>query len=110
MFFKTNTIYQYRKIPVVDNWGTPTLQAMTAWDVTIQPFTGDDHTLSNQWTQDARFLFTAPIGSDIKFGDIFVYNNSVYKVNYILPYDSGVLPHMEVYLSDSQEEVPVWPL
>jgi hypothetical protein len=109
MFFKNQTVYHYRPTPPAGNWGDPTLVQKGILQVTVQPFTGDDHTVNDQFSEDVREMITIPdVNYDIKFDDRLVYDGTMHKVIYRMKCDAGLIPHLEIFIADSAEAVPVW--
>jgi len=112
MFFKQRLIKQGRKTNTVGtttNWGSTSYSFVREFYETIQPFTGDDHLVDDQRAQNVRDLITvAGPNFDVKFEDIFIYDNTVHSVVYIQPFDTGVLPHVEIYTGDCADPLPDW--
>lgn len=104
MFFSEIEIEVWRKIPASGAWCEDVLyeQVDTVWGC-VQPFTGSDSTQNNQMFENARdlLIFTDP-EIDIRKEDELFYYGENHRVSYRQPWRSEVLPHLEVYTTDSQ--------
>ena len=107
--FKKQAIQQGRIIPASSNWGEPVTEYLTTFYASAQPFTGDDHLVNDQFSQFSRDLIVIyDTTFDIKFNDRLWYNGLLHTVVYVHRMNMGVLEHLEVFVTDTQDEIPSW--
>jgi hypothetical protein len=104
MFFTEYPVKVWRKTQPADTtWGDPTRELIATHYMTIQPFTGDDTFANDQNFSNVRDqLNHSNPDLDIKADDELEYQGSIHYIAYIQPHKSGVIPHLEVFTSDSQ--------
>ena len=95
--------------PTGTTWGTPTVTYIGTIEASVQPFTGDDNTVNNQFKENVKDMIVIyDVDANIQFDDRLFYRNTVTKVVYKLTYDMGVIPHLEVFTADTQDKNTDW--
>jgi len=106
MFHGLQTVEVWRKdtATVSGNWGNPTFTYHhTARDVSYQPFSSNEMVRNNSMFANVIGVIICNIDEDIQNYDELVFNDGTYKrVHVVEPWDSGVIPHKEIYITDSQ--------
>jgi hypothetical protein len=76
----------------------------TIYDVTYQPFSSNQLVRNNQNFSNVIGVLTCDIDEDIKDNDEIVYlkDGSYGRVQVCEPWDSGIIPHREVYVTYTQ--------
>lgn len=106
MLFKKIPIKHYRKIEPAGNWGDATIHYLGTIKGTVQPFTGDGDFIKNhQMFENIRDFITLddPLYK-VDSGDLFIYRNDIARVEYSHVHDNGLIPHLAIYTSDTQED------
>jgi hypothetical protein len=107
MFYGLQDIEIWRSIPTsgIANWGDPQWSYHhTEGEITVQPFSSSQMFRNNQMFADVISVFTCDVDADIQDGDelVFIKDGSYARVQVREKWDSGIMPHLEVYLSTSQ--------
>lgn len=107
--FKQVTARLYRRTtpsPGVVNWGSNVMHNYTyrsTFTGSVQPFTGDEGIHSDQLFANVRDLFVVyNLTVDIKQDDEIEYGGEKRRVQFVQRCDSGLIPHTEVFLSQTQ--------
>ncbi len=103
MFFNKKSIQVYRLEAPIDNLSDPEYILVATIQGGVQPFTGDEAIHQGQGMENIRDLVVFDSATvDIKKSDELIYDGDTRRVAYIERFSSGVLPHTEVYTTDSQ--------
>lgn len=105
MFYGPQDIEIWRLIPPSGNWGDPSYSYHhTEFDVTCQPFSSSELVRNNQSFANVTGVIISDIEADIQNGDELVYvKNATYgRVHVAESWDSDIMPHKEIYVTDSQ--------
>lgn len=113
MFFNEIPIKVYRLVPpdpTLPKWGTTQMQTYSYVSTVYgspQPFTGDEGNHSNQLFANVRdlIIFSDPL-VDVKQGDELEYESERQRVQFVQPQRMGIIPHSEVYTTETQWERP----
>jgi len=86
-----------------DNFSDPTWMQVGTFYASKQPFTGDESLRSNQMVQNVRdMLVSYDLNLDVKKDDELKYNGETVRIGFIEIMDSGVIPHLEIFTTESQ--------
>lgn len=103
MFFEEKEFKVWRYTAPVDNWGDPTYVYLTTVKGTVQPFSGDDGIRNHQNVKNVRLVLDLPIDTIVEEEDeLEDAKGKFHRIYYIQPWDSGILPHNEVFMGDTQ--------
>jgi hypothetical protein len=105
MFYGFQDVEVWRLTPASGNWGDPTYTYHhTENDVTVQPFSSNQMMRNNQLFANVIGVMTTEVDADIQNGDELVYlkDTSYGRVSVVEPWDSDIMPHLEVYTTYSQ--------
>ena len=104
MFFNQTSIEVWRKMPASGAWCEDPEYALVGEVYgTIQPFTGSDSTQASQVFENVRDLITFDdYETDIRKEDELFYYGENHRVAYRQVWNSEILPHLEVYTTDTQ--------
>lgn len=103
MFFTESEIQVWR-YTASGAWADPTWAYSHVISGVIQPFTGDDSYKMGQDFENVRDLVTCTVNEDVLKQDMLYYRSAFHRIQYIHIYDTGILPHDEIYTTDSQWE------
>jgi hypothetical protein len=77
---------------------------ITTFSGTIQPFTGDDGLRQGQMFENIRYMIVTASGTDVRKDDELWFYGQNNRVQYRQNWMSNILPHLEIYTTDSQWE------
>ena len=105
MFYGSQDVEVWRLTATTGTWGDPDwMYHHTMEDVTIQPFSSNQMIRNNQQFANVIGMLTVDIDEDTIDGDELVYlkDNSYGRVQTVESWDSGIMPHKEIYTTYSQ--------
>lgn len=103
MFFNTTPVQVWRLTPAVSNLADPTWAMVATYNLSVQPFTGDEANHAGQVMENVRdLLISNDPEIDIRKNDELTFHGEYARVQYIERFRSGVINHAEIYTADTQ--------
>lgn len=107
MWYGKQDIEIWRQLPASGTWQASEPDYAyhhTIRGVTVQPFSSNQMIRNNQLFANVIGIITCKITDDIIDGDELVYlkDSSYGRVQVMEPWDSGIMPHKEVYVTYAQ--------
>jgi hypothetical protein len=101
---KKEQIDIWRSVPAtgISNWGDPTWEYHATVFGTVQPFDGITGNRNNQQFANIRHIIVVDSTTDIQKDDELVFKNIYERVDYVLPWESSIISHLEVHTTDTQ--------